>query len=84
MLLRRRPANIARRGGHFPRSVLDQVLAQPGCCGVRFYFGTRADGSLTLVFVGMDEHEHDMTDGLIAEDCFPCPPFCDATSALIR
>jgi hypothetical protein len=84
LLLRRRPAKIGQRGGHFPRAVLDQLLGQPGCEGVRFYFGTKADGTPTLVFVGMDENERDMTDGLIAEDFFPCPPFCDATSALIR
>jgi len=84
LLLRRRPTRITQRGGHFPRSVIDQLLAQPGCSGLRFYFGTKADGSLTLVFVGMDEGERDMTDGLIVEDFFPCPPFCDATSTLIR
>jgi hypothetical protein len=60
------------------------VLAQPGCAGLRFYFGTKPDGSLALVLVGMDENEKDMTDGVIVEDFFPCPPFCDATSLLIQ
>ena len=84
LLLRRRPARVAERGGHFPKSVVDQVLTQPGCVGLRFYFGTKPDGSLALVLVGMDEHEKDMTDGVIVEDFFPCPPFCDATSVLIQ
>src|SRR5687768_16796195 len=83
-LLSRRPVKITERGGHLPRGTIDLILTQPGCAGLRFYFGTKADGSLTIVFVGIDENERDMSDGVIAEDYFPCPPFCDATSALIR
>jgi hypothetical protein len=52
--------------------------------GLRFYFGTKSDGTMTLVFVGIDEQERDMSDGAIIEDYYPCPPFCDATSQLIR
>jgi hypothetical protein len=82
--LRRRPQALTERGGHFPREVIDQILAQPGCAGIRFYFGTKTDGSLALVLVGIDANEVDMTDGEIVENHFPCPPFCDATSSLIR
>ena len=82
--LRRRPQALTERGGHFPREVIDQVLAQPGCAGLRFYFGTKSDGSLALVVVGIDANQADMTDGVIIEDHYPCPPFCDATSSLIR
>lgn len=84
LLLQRRPGKITQRGGHLPRAVIDDLLSQSGCAGLRFYFGTKPDGSLALVFVGIDGDERDMTEGLIAEDFFPCPPFCDATSALIR
>lgn len=83
-ILRRKPPKITHRGGHFPRAVFDELLAQSGCAGVRFYFGCKLDGSLALVLVGMTEGEQDMTDGLIAADFYPCPPFCDATSALIQ
>jgi hypothetical protein len=82
--LRRRPTALTERGGFFPRDVIDQLLAQQGCAGVRFYFGTKSDGSLALVLVGVDANEVDMTDGVILEDHYPCPPFCDATSTLIR
>ena len=84
LLLRRRPAKITERGGHLPRATIDAILAQPGCNGLRFYFGTKADGSTALVFVGIDGAERDMTDGVIVEDYYPCPPFCDAASTLIR
>lgn len=83
MVLRRRPVGLAERGGHFPRQVVDQILAQDGCAGLRFYFGTNPDGSLAVVFVGIDERERDMTGGVVLTDHFPCPPFCDATSSLL-
>lgn len=84
LFLRRRPTNLPERGGHFPREVIDRILAQPGCSGLRFYYGTKPDGTMTLVFVGIDDDERDMTDGVLATDYFPCPPFCDASSALLR
>jgi hypothetical protein len=84
VVLRRRPANLRERGGHFPREVIDRILAQPGCRGLRFYYGTKADGTMTLVFVGIDDDERDMADGVLATDYFPCPPFCDASSTLLR
>lgn len=83
-ILRRKPPKVTHRGGHFPRAVFDELLAQPGCAGVRFYFGSKEDGSLSMVLVGITDNEQDITTGLIAEDFYPCPPFCDATSALIR
>ena len=82
--MQRRPPGLTERGGHFPREVVDQLLAQTGCAGIRFYFGTKSDGSLALVLVGIDENEKDMTDGVMIEDHFPCPPFCDESSALLR
>jgi hypothetical protein len=82
--LSRRPKELKERGGHFPREAIEQILAQPGCASIRFYFGTKPDGSLAVVMVGMDENEKDMTAGVLIEEHFPCPPFCDATSSLIR
>ena len=82
--LRRRPPGLTERGGHFPREVIEQILSQNGCAGIRFYFGTKPDGTLALVLVGVDENEKDMTAGVLVEDHYPCPPFCDATSTLIR
>jgi hypothetical protein len=39
---------------------------------------------MALVLVGGDAEEKDMTAGIMVEDHYPCPPFCDATSTLIR
>lgn len=37
------------------RNIIDQVLAQPGCVGIRFYNAYNEAGDKTLVYVGVDE-----------------------------
>ena len=44
-------------------------------CGPRL-----AEGVATLVYLAVDKDGKDMTDGVIAEYAFPCPPDCDASS----
>ena len=70
------------RAGAFPREVLDQILAQPGCAGVRIYLGRNDAGDTTLVALGTDADGQDMDQGLIVDDAFPCPPFCGEGSFL--
>ena len=36
------------------RNVIDQILAQPGCAGIRFYNAYNELGNKTLVYVGVD------------------------------
>ena len=45
-----------------PRNRLefDQILAQPGCVGMRFYYGLNEDGIKTLVYVGIDADGKDI------------------------
>jgi hypothetical protein len=81
-LMARRPDGLATRGGHFPREVIDGILAQPGCAGVRFYYGTNPDGSPAIVLVGIDENNNDLTDGDIVDNHYPCPPFCGGGDGL--
>ena len=38
----------------FSRSVLDKILAQPGCAGLRIYHGRNEKGQHTLVLLGSD------------------------------
>lgn len=47
---------------HIGRNILDRILAQPGCVGIRFYMGINELGQKTLVYVGVDN-----TDSLITE-----------------
>ena len=63
----------------------DQVLAlltQKGCVGLRIYYGKDKDGGDALILVGVDANDKDMTDGIMDEFIFPCPPFCDDGSGL--
>ena len=81
-LMAKRPNGLATRGGHFPREAFEAILNQPGCSGIRFYYGTNTDGSPAIVLVGIDADGADMTSGEIVETPVPCPPFCDDGSAL--
>ncbi len=61
---------------------LRELLAQPGVTGIRVYMGTKTDGAVTPVMVGIDNDGKDITQGLILEEFLPCPPFCDQNSPL--
>ena len=64
------------------KEIFDQILAQSGCEGLRMYFAIEPDGTKTLVVVGIDSAENDMTTGLIAEKFGPCPKRCSPKNAL--
>jgi hypothetical protein len=36
------------------KEIIEQILAQPGCAGLRFYNALNEDGKKTLVYVGVD------------------------------
>jgi hypothetical protein len=38
------------------RNILDQILAQPACAGIRFYNAYNESGEKTLVYVGLNEN----------------------------
>ena len=42
------------------RNILDQILAQPGCVGIRFYYAYNEAGQKTLVYVGVTAQGNDM------------------------
>ena len=78
----RRARGTPNRGGLFLRKEIDELLAQPGCAGLRFYYGQTAEGRETLILVGTDGDGNDMTGGVVLENHFDCPPFCDTASPL--
>jgi hypothetical protein len=78
----KRNPNKGRKGGMFLRKDLDDLLAQPGCSGLRFYYGQAANGADSLILVGVDADGNDMADGVLLDDHFLCPPFCNANSPL--
>lgn len=78
----RSAAKRAQKGGLFLRKELDELLAQPGCAGLRYYYGRNALGQDTLILVGVDKDGNDMVQGVVMEECFLCPPFCGTTNSL--
>jgi len=38
------------------RKIIDQILAQPGCVGIKFYNAYNEIGKKTLVYVGVDQN----------------------------
>ncbi len=66
----------------FGRDILDKILAQEGCVGIRVYHGRNAKGQHALVLVGTDASGAELVDGVIAEQGMPCPPYCGGGSSL--
>jgi hypothetical protein len=42
------------------RKIIDEILAQPGCMGLRFYNAMNEAGKKTLVYVGIDADGKDL------------------------
>ena len=70
------------KGGYFGRNIFDQILAQHGVIGIRYYYAAKNDGTPTLILVGVDSTGSDMVTGLIGEWSSQCPPFCAPTNLL--
>ena len=72
----------AQRAGSLHADQVRQLLAQPGCVALRIYYGKTETGEETLVLVGVDANDKELTGGVLLEEIFPCPPFCTEDSSL--
>lgn len=52
-------------GYHLGRNIIEKILSQPGCVGIRFYYGLNEKGQKTLVYVGMDADGKDIVNRTI-------------------
>ena len=68
--------------GAFNSKPVLELLAQPGCVGLRIYQGRGATGERALVLVGVDAKGDDMTEGVLLDTHLPCPPWCSDDNAL--
>jgi hypothetical protein len=64
------------------KNKLLELLEQENCVGVRIYYGIDENGEKNLIFVGADENENDLQDGVILEYAKKCPPFCSNKNPL--
>ena len=69
-------------GHYFGQSILNAILAQDGCVGIRIYYALTSGGQKQLVLVGVDANQDDMTDGVLGDKSYLCPSICGATNSL--
>ena len=70
------------KGGMFWKDQVQNILDQPGCVAMRYYYGRQDDGKPVLVLVGVDVKGRDMLAGVMLEFSYLCPPICDAANGL--
>lgn len=66
----------------FGKDILQNIMNQEGCMGIRFYNALDEAGMQKLVIVGANAAGEDMCDGIVADYAVPCPNMCDTTSPL--
>lgn len=73
-------------GHYFGFEIIQQILNQENCVGIRIYYAINDDGEKQLLLVGVDAEGEDLlpvsggrTDGdgdIIADASLPCPDYC--------
>lgn len=53
---------------HIGRNIIEQILAQPECAGIRFYNAINEDGRKTLVYVGIDASGKDIVKKVVVAE----------------
>ena len=64
------------------KNLVNSILGQTGCMGIRMYFALDKDENKQLVLVGVDANGDDMTAGVIVDKAFPCPTTCSQKNSL--
>ena len=70
-------------GSFLGKDILKKLLAQPGCEGIRFYYGLNGS-TPELVAVGADSEENDQlgVDCIIADEAHKAPPYSSQPNPL--
>lgn len=69
------------KGHLFGKDILNDILGQSGCMGIRMYYGLEG-GVQQLVLVGVDASGNDMTTGIIGDKSDACPNVCGTANSL--
>ena len=61
---------------YFGKDIVEKTMKQPGCVGVRMYYGKHANSKSGFIFVGVDKKGRDMVPVVLAGPGVMCPPLC--------
>lgn len=64
------------------REIIEEILAQPNCEGIRIYNAIDDTNTATLVVTGVDSNQDDLFNGVLAEHTIKCPTWCPAVNPL--
>lgn len=65
----------------FGKDHIEDLLRQTGCVGIRIYYAINESNDYTMVLVGTNEDEDDMTE-LVIDTGMRCPPRCAQPNSL--
>ncbi|MFT5601703.1 MAG: hypothetical protein ACI9N1_001951 [Flavobacteriales bacterium] len=78
-----RTANPGEIKAHYiGANIINDILAQDGCVGIRTYYALNELEKKELVMVGVNSSGEDLVEGIIADRTFPCPTACALSSPL--
>ena len=63
-------------GGYFSKTAIQNILNQPNCVGIRYYYGINDEKVQALIITGVDSNGDDLFKGQLADRSFLCPPEC--------
>lgn len=69
------------RAHFFGRDILEDILEQDGCMGIRIYYALDDNGTRQLILVGANADEGDMYEGVVADIGGLCPPNCTSNAS---
>lgn len=72
------------RGHFFGKDILNDILSQSGCMGIRIYYAEDGSGDKKLILVGADAEQNDMLGSrdTVADFGMTDPPYNSATNVL--
>jgi hypothetical protein len=66
----------------FGRAVIESILAQTDCVGIRIYYALDENGAKQMVISGVKANEDDLYNGVLAEKALKSPPYKGSNNAL--
>ena len=67
---------------YFGRKIIEKILDQSECVGIRIFQAIDEHGTQHLILAGTDANENNQLNGLLGEASIPCPNQCGNADAL--